>query len=166
MRGGAVGSSLGSISQNQMNTKQIGDIAEQSVILQALKLGWGVCKPVGDRLPYDLVFDVNGNLIKIQVKSAWLDSRTQNYIVDSRRTKTNRRVMLRTTYNHNDFDFAIVSIEALQMFYVIPVEVFTGYKSAIHFVEADRRQRKPQSSEYREAWHLILQWAAQLVTTE
>ncbi|WP_288429147.1 group I intron-associated PD-(D/E)XK endonuclease [uncultured Spirosoma sp.] len=33
-----------------MLTKQKGDIAEQAVILQALKLGWGVCKPIGDRI--------------------------------------------------------------------------------------------------------------------
>ena len=51
-----------------MITKQKGDIAEQAVILQALRLGWGVCKPVGDRMPYDLVFDIDGILSKIQVK--------------------------------------------------------------------------------------------------
>ncbi|MEA5554506.1 group I intron-associated PD-(D/E)XK endonuclease [Anabaena cylindrica UHCC 0172] len=48
-------------------------MAEQAAILHALKRGWGVLKPVGDRLPYDLVFDVGGNLIKIQVKYAWFD---------------------------------------------------------------------------------------------
>jgi len=41
-----------------MDTKLKGDIAEQAAILQGLKRGWGVLKPVGDRLPYDLVFDV------------------------------------------------------------------------------------------------------------
>jgi PD-(D/E)XK endonuclease len=34
-----------------MDTKLKGDIAEQAVILNALKQGWGVLKPVGDRLP-------------------------------------------------------------------------------------------------------------------
>jgi hypothetical protein len=27
-------------------------------------------------------------------------------------------------------------------------------------VEADKRQRKPKSANYRDAWNLILQWAA------
>jgi len=40
------------------------------------------------------------------------------------------------------------------------VEVFIGYGSEIHMVEADKRQRKPGSAEYRDAWDLILQWAA------
>jgi hypothetical protein len=35
-----------------------------------------------------------------------------------------------------------------------------GYASEIHLVEADKRQRKPLSAEYRDAWELILQWAA------
>ncbi len=43
-----------------MDTKLKGDIAEQAAILQAMKHGFGVLKPIGDRLPYDLVFDVSG----------------------------------------------------------------------------------------------------------
>ncbi len=70
-----------------MDTKLKGDIAEQAVILQALKHSWGVLKPVGDRLPYDMVFDINGKFVKIQVKSAWFDESRQNYVVDNRRTK-------------------------------------------------------------------------------
>jgi hypothetical protein len=41
-----------------MDTKLKGDIAEQAVVLYALKQGWGVLRPVGDRLAYDLVFDI------------------------------------------------------------------------------------------------------------
>src|SRR5262249_6354538 len=80
-----------------------GDVAEQSAILRALKRGWGVLKPVGDRLPYDLVFDVDGSLVKIQVKSAWYDSRDNVYLTDSRRTQTNRRIMKRSRYRTSDF---------------------------------------------------------------
>jgi PD-(D/E)XK endonuclease len=56
-----------------MDTKLKGDIAEQAAILHAMKHGFGVLKPIGDRLPYDLVFDVSDFLLKVQVKSAWLD---------------------------------------------------------------------------------------------
>lgn len=64
-----------------MNTKLKGDIAEQAAILQALKRGWGVLNPVGDRLPYDLVLDVEGKLVRVQVKSAWFDG-VRLYIED------------------------------------------------------------------------------------
>jgi len=144
-----------------MNTKQKGDVAEQSAILQALKRGWGVLHPIGDHLPYDLVFDVAGTLVKVQVKCAWFDKPSQNYVVDNRRTKTNRRRMIRDEYSPADFDFALAYIPELDLFYVFPVAVFISYASEIHMVEAGKRQRKPQSADFRDAWNLILQWAAQ-----
>jgi hypothetical protein len=78
-----------------MNTKHKGDIAEQAAALQALRRSWSVSRPVGDNQPYDLIFDISGALVKVQVKSAWLDAPSGNYVVDNRRAKTNRRVMLR-----------------------------------------------------------------------
>jgi hypothetical protein len=143
-----------------MSTKLKGDIAEQAAILHALKRGWGVLRPVGDRLPYDLVFDVAGVFVKVQVKHAWFDDARGNYVVDNRRTKTNRRNMVREAYGPTDFDFALVYVQELDLFYVFPVSVFIGYGSEVHLVEADKRQRKPKSAEYRDAWELILQWAA------
>jgi len=143
-----------------MNTKHKGDIAEQAAILEALKRGWGVLEPVGDNRPYDLVFDLSGMLVKVQVKCAWFDKPSQNYVVDNRRTKTNRRTMIRDEYDESDFDFALVYLPDCDLFYVFPVDVFISYGSEIQMVEADKRQRKPKSAEYRNAWDLILQWAA------
>ncbi len=143
-----------------MDTKLKGDIAEQSVLLFALKMGWGVSKPIVDRLPYDLILDVDGKLVRIQVKSAWLDTVKQNYVVDNRRTKTNRRQMVRSSYSVEDFDFALVYIDDIDVFYVFPSLVFVSYGSEIHLVETEKRQRKPKSSVFRGAWELIEQWAA------
>ncbi|PHN02889.1 hypothetical protein CRP01_30210 [Flavilitoribacter nigricans DSM 23189 = NBRC 102662] len=70
-----------------MDTKLKGDIAEQAVVLTALEKGWGVLQPVGDRLPYDLVLDIAGRLLRIQVKAAWWDEKKENYVVDNRRTR-------------------------------------------------------------------------------
>lgn len=142
------------------STKLKGDIAEQAVALKALQKGWEVLRPTGDRLPYDLVFDVNGCLLKIQVKSAWFDQRKENYVIDNRRTKTNRRSMKRSNYDDKDFDFAIGYINELDVCYIFPVDVFIGYGSEIHLVESDKRQRKPKSAAFREAWKLISQRAA------
>jgi len=83
-------------------------------------------------LPYDLVFDVDGSLVKIQVKSALFDGPSGNYVVDNRRTKTNRRIMVREASSAEDFDFALVYVEDIDIFYVFPCEVFIGYGSEIH----------------------------------
>jgi len=159
------GSSLGSIRRISVSTKLRGDIAEQAAILHALKHGWGILKPIGDRLPYDLVFDINGVLVKVQVKCAWFDESRGNFVIDNRRTKTNRRIMVREVYNHSDFDFALAYLPNEDLFYIFPVDVFISYASEIHLVEAEKRQRKPRSAAYRNAWNLILQWAAQKETS-
>ncbi len=135
-----------------MDTKLKGDMAEQAVVLQALRRGWGVLRPVGDRLPYDLVFDIGPQL----VKAAWLDQPSQNYVIDNRRTKTNRRQMLRAPYQATDFDFAIAYIAELEVFYIFPAAVFIDYGSEIHLVEAEKRQRQPRSAEYRNNWDLMM----------
>ena len=129
-----------------MDTKLKADIAESAVITELLKRGFKVLKPIGDRLPYDLAMDVNGKLIRIQVKSAWFYRGA--YKVDSRITKTNRREMKRKYYNRNDFDFAIIYIQNLN--------IFSSYKSEISLVETTKRQRKPKSAKYRENWGLLI----------
>ncbi|MDD4907845.1 MAG: group I intron-associated PD-(D/E)XK endonuclease [Candidatus Omnitrophica bacterium] len=138
-----------------MDTKLKADIAESAVITELLKKGFKVLKPVGDRLPYDLALDLDGKLLRIQVKSAWFDHKKNSYGADVRRTKTNRRRMRRDRYTEDDFDFAMLYIESLDVFYIMPFSVFKTYGSTISLVESDKRQRKPQSAQYRERWDLL-----------
>ncbi len=64
--------------------------------------------------------------------------------------------MVRENYCITDFDFAIIYIDALHVFYSIPVTDFITYSSEINLVETDKRQRKPKSAIFREAWQLLL----------
>lgn len=145
---------------SRLDTKLKGDVAEQAAILSALKRDWGVLKPVGDRLPYDLVLDIAGCLVKVQVKAAWYYEPDDVWYVDNRRTQTNRRVMKRSKYDASDFDFALVYLAEPDLFYVFPADVFNAYASSIAIVESNKRQRRPRSAEYRDAWALISIWAA------
>ena len=138
-----------------MDTKLKADIAESAVSTELLSRGFNVLKPVGDRLPYDIAVDANGKLIRIQVKHAWYNKKDKAYVVDVRRTKTNRRRMIRKKYNNNDFDFAVVFIGENRIFYVIPAMVFNGFSSSISFIEEPKRQRSPLSDKYRENWQLM-----------
>ncbi|MBI5873555.1 MAG: endonuclease [Candidatus Omnitrophica bacterium] len=138
-----------------MDTKLKADVAESAVQTELLKRGFRVLQPVGDRLPYDLGVDLLGKLIRIQVKSAWYNKKDACYVVDARRTKTNRRRMLRQRYNADDFDFAIIYLADRHVFYVLPISEFARYGSTITLVESDKRQRRPRSAEYRERWDLL-----------
>jgi len=147
-----------------MDTKLKSDIAESAVITELLKRGFRVLKPVGDRLPYDLALDINGKLLRIQVKGAWYYN--GSFTVDTRRTKTNRRRMKRERYDEKDFDFAIIHLDEADVFYVMPIAAFISYGSGVSFVEADKRQRKPRSVEYRGRWDLLSSWASRSETAE
>ena len=68
--------------------------------------------------------------------------------------------MIRENYEVKDFDFAVIFIDELDVFYVMPSDVFISYGSEIHLVETVKRQRKPRSGDYRNAWNLILHRAA------
>lgn len=138
------------------DTKLQADVAESAVVTELLKRGFTVLRPVGDRLPYDLAVDYGHKLVRIQVKSAWYEPAKDLYTVDVRRTKTNRRHMLRDRYTSKDFDVAIIYLPDRHVFYVMPVHVFTSYRSGISFVENQKRQRQPRSGQYRERWDLLL----------
>ncbi|MCR4336532.1 MAG: group I intron-associated PD-(D/E)XK endonuclease [Candidatus Omnitrophica bacterium] len=131
------------------------DIAELAVTKELLRRGHNVLKPIGDRLAYDLAIDTVGKLIRLQIKCAWYDVNKSMYLVDSRRTRTNRRVMLRKPYTNEEFDFAIIYIPEGEIFYVMPVSIFTSYVSSIAIIEETKRQRPPRSFEYRERWDLL-----------
>lgn len=142
-----------------MSTKLKGDIAEQKVIVKCMEQEWNVLVPVGDRLPYDLALDISGWNLRIQVKMAWFYEETGNYKVDVRKSNTNRTNCFHSRYDSDDFDFAVIVLPDSDVMYIFPADIFLSYKSTIDLVECERRQRKPRSANYRNAWHLISEWA-------
>lgn len=138
-----------------MSTKLIGDIAEQYAILAALSKGWGVSCPIGDRHPYDLIFDIKGRLLRIQVKSAY-SAKEGHYIANTRRAKTNRKVYKYDHYEGTDFDFGLIWHPKQTVFYVIPMKSFLLFRSGIILTaEGASRNRPNRASEFREARHLL-----------
>ena len=53
-----------------MDTKLIGNITELEVLTYITKLGYQVSIPFGDRERYDQIWDVNGKLLKVQIKTS------------------------------------------------------------------------------------------------
>lgn len=53
-----------------MDTKQKGDITELEVLTYITKLGYQVSIPFGDRQRYDQIWDINNNLLRVQVKTS------------------------------------------------------------------------------------------------
>ena len=53
-----------------MDTKLIGNITELEVLTYITKLGYQVSIPFGDRERYDQIWDINGTLLKVQIKTS------------------------------------------------------------------------------------------------
>ena len=62
-----------------MDKKQTGTINELLVISELMKYG-SVSKPIGDNDRYDCIFDYNGHLYKIQIKTACVQLNGSFYI--------------------------------------------------------------------------------------
>ena len=56
-----------------MNSKDVGNLGEHIAIVELLKLGVSVSRPLGDNARYDLILEINGTLYTAQVKSTMVD---------------------------------------------------------------------------------------------
>ena len=88
-----------------MNTKDIGLLAEQIVVVDCLKRGYTVAQVYGDNAPYDLLVDRGkGKIVRVQVKSRsprnlklTIEGYTMSY--DPEKGSNNR---VRRTFYNND----------------------------------------------------------------
>jgi hypothetical protein len=53
---------------NMLSTDQKGNIAEAAIIVAAVKLGVDVYRPVGEGGRYDMIFEVDDRLFRVQCK--------------------------------------------------------------------------------------------------
>ena len=53
-----------------MNCNQVGQLTEAIVLVEALKHNIVVSYPYGDKARYDMLFDIDGRILKIQVKTS------------------------------------------------------------------------------------------------
>lgn len=115
-----------------MKTKDLGLLAEQTVIIDCIKRGYTVAQVCGDNAPYDLLVDKgDGNILKLQVKCRTprndrlsIEGYTMTY--DRSRGSNNRSKQ--NFYNKQNIDyFVAVHSDTLEIYY-IPIEIFNDVK--------------------------------------
>src|SRR3989344_5923492 len=106
-----------------MNSKHKGSLAVAHCIAKLYSLGYEILLPVGDRMPYDLVFDDGGKLHKVQVKYAGRSSRNR-YVAGLRITGGNQSYNYAKKYNDLDCDYLYVYTEDGRHFLIKWTEVF------------------------------------------
>ena len=102
------------------STDQKGAIAESAIAHAAIKLGFGVLKPLTDGDRYDLVFDLHPRLVRVQCKWAVLDGDV--VIVRSYSCRRTKNGLLRRGYSAEDVDAIAAYCAGLDRCFYFPID--------------------------------------------
>lgn len=102
-----------------LNTHFIGEITEQEVAIEFLKLGIQVSKPLVSNSRYDFIVDISNHLYKIQVKTGTY--KENSYIEFATSTShTNTKGTINLSYSEDEVDFFATMYEG--QCYLIPYD--------------------------------------------
>lgn len=100
---------------------------------EAMKHGIVLSEPIQNLSAYDYIADIDGRLIKCQVKKTRKDKRYDCWICELRRTRSKKTGMLsypRKPYKEGDFDFLCAVIPDGDI-YIIPWEQIADKRNSI-----------------------------------
>jgi PD-(D/E)XK endonuclease len=129
--------------------KKRGQWAELRFMAKATEFGYQLAKPVGDSTQYDVVVDLGGRFISVQVKSTFFQAsnlKPGNFVASLVHVSgPNHR------YQQFDFDYLAVYCIPNDVWYIIPSAVALC-KQSICVCPGDKQN---QWEHYREAWYLL-----------
>lgn len=103
---------------NTLSSHFIGEITEQQVAIEFLKLGILVSKPLVQSSRYDFIVDINHRLYKIQVKTSTPKEENAYIQFATSTSHTNTQGTLNLTYTEEDVDYFATMYE--NQCYLIP----------------------------------------------
>lgn len=107
-----------------MDTNLQGKITELEVMSYVIKKGYSVSTPYGDKDRYDQIWDINGQLYRIQIKTSHIYTKNTGKAIEFKCQGTsNGRT---TTYSKNDIDYFATYWDG--QVYVVPVEECSSKK--------------------------------------
>ena len=111
-----------------MDTNQLGKITELDVLSYVIKQGYSVSIPFGDKDRYDQIWDINGKLIKVQVKTCRpVDEEITGIIFNCRTTYSRNGGCKTHHYTSDEIDY-FATIWNNQV-YVVPVNECSDKKT-------------------------------------
>ena len=106
-----------------------GAIAEAAITAEAVKLGVVVLRPFPEGRRYDLVFDVEHNLYRVQCK--WGKRKDGVIVVYTGTCRLTTDGYVRTTYGRHEIDGIAVYCADTDECYFLPIEEVEG-RSVVH----------------------------------
>ena len=114
-------SNLNEYKNMDLTPKQKGNLTELQVITYLYSLGYQCSLPYGENSRYDLIADINGNLLKIQVKTSSIKNNNSDAIEFScRSTRINSSGTVSNKYTKEQIDYFATFWN--NQCYLVPVE--------------------------------------------
>lgn len=124
----------------KLSSHFIGEITEQQVVIEFLKLGYLISKPLVQSSKYDFIVDINHNLYKIQVKTS-TPKEENSYIEFSTSTShTNTKGTINLSYSEDDVDFFATIYE--DQCYLVPYSACGKRMQRLRLVPTKNNQTK------------------------
>jgi len=111
-----------------MNSKNIGELTEATILLEFLKQNISVSLPWGDNQSYDMIIDYKNKLYKIQCKTGRLSDDDTFLMIPFRSTHSNKNQTYTKYYSEKNVDFFATYHN--NKVYLVPVSCVQ--KTAIH----------------------------------
>lgn len=102
--------------RNALNSNRRGNIGMGYAIAKLTELGYNISIPITDSQDYDLVADLEGKLLKVQVKTTSFKDKKSKYYMVALRTKSYKEMK---SFRDSSCDLLFVLTEEGRM-YLIP----------------------------------------------
>jgi antitoxin (DNA-binding transcriptional repressor) of toxin-antitoxin stability system len=106
-----------------MNSNVKGAVAEQAIVLAAMKLGVPVLRPVAEHGRADLVLEIGGELCRVQVKWGHLSAARDVVTVRLGTCRCTPRGYVRSTYGEHEVDLFAVYCGELDRCFLLPADL-------------------------------------------
>lgn len=124
-----------------MNTIQKGEITELAICAHLISKGFGVSRPIGNNLRYDLIADYKGKLIKIQVKTSRKGKQCNSITFKTVSSHVSTKgKSVRRRYNKNEIDYFATAYNGEA--YFIPVEDAGSSEFSLRLAPSKNKQIK------------------------
>ena len=124
----------------ELSSHFIGEITEQQVALEFLKLGYMVSKPLVQSSKYDFIVDINHKLYKIQVKTGTAKEENSYIEFATSTSHTNTKGTINLTYSKDDVDFFATMYE--NQCYLVPKELCGNRNQRLRLKPTKNNQTK------------------------
>ena len=126
-------------------------MAELIFVVKAASMGFAVSKPYGDSEPYDLIVEVSGRLLRIQVKSVFTTLRCGYGVAVARHGP--RHTVLQ--YSAEEIDFIAAYVVPHDAWYIVPAAEILERSHIRIYPGGTKKSDGGRFEKYREAWDLL-----------